>query len=76
MNMLYNLKSGDFATISGIDAINAEQSLCQRLMALGFRVGKNIKVMRKASFNGPIHIRIGSTDVMLRESEAKLINIS
>jgi len=76
MNLLYNLKAGDFATISGIDAMNVEQSLCQRLMALGFRVGKNIKVMRKASFRGPIHVRVGSTDVILRESEAKLINIS
>lgn len=76
MNRLYNLKAGDFAKISGIDAINIEQSLCQRLLALGFRVGKNIKVMRKASFNGPIHVRVGSTDVILREAEAKLINIS
>jgi len=76
MNLLYDLKAGDFAIISGIDAVNVEQSLCQRLMALGFRVGKSIKVMRKASFNGPIHVRVGSTDVILRESEAKLINIA
>jgi ferrous iron transport protein A len=74
--MLYDLKTGDFATISSINTIDAEQSLYQRLMALGFRVGKNIQVMRKASFHGPIHVRIGSTDVILRESEAKLINIS
>ena len=74
--MLNNLKAGDFATISGINAMNAGQSLYQRLIALGFRVGKNIQVMRKASFHGPIHVRIGSTDVILRESEAKLINIS
>ncbi|MFW5431747.1 MAG: ferrous iron transport protein A [Methylophilaceae bacterium] len=76
MNLLHNLKSGDFATISGINAVLAEQSLYQRLMALGFRVGKQIIVMRKASFNGPLHVRIGSTDIILRESEAKLIQIS
>jgi ferrous iron transport protein A len=76
MSMLYNLKSGDFATISGINATNAGQSLYQRLIALDFRVGKQIKVMRKASFNGPLHVRIGSTDIILRESEAKLIQIS
>jgi ferrous iron transport protein A len=75
MNMLFNLKAGDLATISGIDADNVEQSVCQRLMALGFRAGKNIKVMRKANFNGPIHVRVGSTDIILRESEAKLINL-
>ena len=76
MSLLYNLKSGDLATISGINTAAAEQSLYQRLMALGFRVGKQIKVMRKASFNGPLHVRIGATDIILRESEAKLIQIS
>ena len=76
MILLNNLKSGDFATISGINAINVEQSLTQRLIALGFRVGKQIQVMRRASFNGPLHVRIGSTDIILRESEAKLIQIS
>ena len=74
--MLYDLKSGDFATISGINAANTEQSLIQRLFALGFRAGKQIKVMRKANFHGPLHVRIGSTDIILRESEAKLIQIS
>lgn len=62
--------------ISGINATKVEQSLYQRLMALGFRIGKEVKVMRKASFSGPLHVRIGSTDIILRESEAKLIQIS
>ncbi len=73
MNMLNSLRSGDFATIN---AIYAEQSLHQRLIALGFRSGKKIKIIRRASFNGPLHVRIGSTDVILRESEAKLIQIT
>ncbi len=73
MNFLSNLNIGDQATIHAIDA---EQSLHQRLLALGFRVGKNIELIRRASFNGPLHVRIGSTDVILRASEARLIQIS
>lgn len=73
MNFLSNLNTGDQATIHAIDA---EQSLHQRLLALGFRVGKRIELIRRASFNGPLHVRIGSTDVILRASEAKLIQIS
>lgn len=73
MNFLSNLNTGDQATIHAIDA---EQSLHQRLLALGFRVGKKIELIRRASFNGPLHVRIGSTDVILRASEAKLIQIS
>ena len=76
MRLLYDLKSGDFATISGITAVDSDITLMQRLIALGFRVGKQIRVMRKASFNGPLHVRIGSTDIIIRESEAKLIQIS
>ena len=76
MSQLYNLKPGDSATITGIHATHADQQLTQRLVALGFRVGKRIQVMRKASFNGPLHVRIGSTDIILRESEANLIEIT
>ena len=43
---------------------------------MGFRAGKKIKLIRRANFNGPLHVRIGTTDVILRESEAKLIQIS
>ncbi len=73
MSLLNSLNPGDFATI---DAIDAELSLSQRLLAMGFRAGKKIELIRRASFNGPLHVRIGSTDVILRESEAKLIQIS
>ena len=73
MNLLNNLNPGDFATIN---AVHAEQSLAQRLVAMGFRAGKKIKLIRRANFNGPLHVRIGTTDVILRESEAKLIQIS
>lgn len=76
MNLLNNVKSGDIATIDAINAVTAGQSLYQRLIALGFRIGKQVKVIRRASFSGPLHVRIGSTDIVLRESEAKLIQIS
>ncbi len=73
MNPLNSLKIGELATIN---AINTDQSLAQRLLALGFRAGKRIRLIRRASFNGPLHVRIGSTDIILRETEAKLIQIS
>lgn len=76
MTLLHELSSGASATIHGIAMADADQTLHQRLLALGFRVGKVIKVMRRASFNGPIHVRIGATDIMLRSSEAKHIQTS
>ncbi len=73
MSHLSNLHPGQFATIKAIDA---EDTLSQRLAALGFRIGKKIELIRRASFNGPVHVRIGTTDVILRNSEAALIHIS
>lgn len=70
---LSSLRPGEFATIQAIDA---EDTLSQRLAALGFRIGKKIELIRRASFNGPMHVRIGTTDVILRGSEAALIHIS
>lgn len=70
---LDSLHPGEHATIR---AINAEEGLHQRLNALGFRVGKNIELVRRARFRGPLHVRLGTTDVILRCSEAHRIQIS
>ena len=66
------LHPGDTATIV---AIHAEESLHQRLLALGFRSGKLVELIRKAGFSGPLQVRIGTTDVMLRRSEAAKITV-
>ena len=58
-----------------IHAINAEQGLHQRLNAMGFRIGKQIQLIRRANFNGPIHVRIGATDIIMRDVEAQRIQL-
>ena len=58
-----------------IHAIHAEQALHQRLNAMGFRVGKQIELIRRASFNGPLHVRIGATDIIMRDIEAQRIQL-
>ena len=73
MQFLSQLQIGQRATIS---AIEAEETLFYRLSALGFRVGKPLSIIRRANFNGPLHVRLGTTDVILRSAEASLIQIS
>lgn len=70
MKILNQLNPGEVGTIQ---AIQAEQALYQRLNALGFRIGKKIELIRRASFNGPLHVRIGTTDIILRNIEAQRI---
>jgi len=69
---LNTLLPGDVATIV---SIHAEEALYLRLQALGFRGGKQIELIRKASFSGPLQVRIGTTDIMLRLTEAGKITV-
>jgi ferrous iron transport protein A len=73
MKILNKLSPGETGTIQ---AIQAEQALYQRLNALGFRIGKKIELIRRASFNGPLHVRIGTTDIILRDIEAQRIQLT
>lgn len=73
MTALSNLIPGQQGTIFAIDA---DQGLHQRLNALGFRIGKQIALIRRASFNGPLHVRIGATDIIMREIEAQRIQLN
>lgn len=72
-SILTNLNPGEYGVIH---AIHAEQALHQRLNALGFRIGNKIAMIRRASFNGPLHVRIGATDIILRANDAKRIQIN
>lgn len=72
MQLLSQLSIGAQATIT---AIEAEELLFHRLHALGFRVGKPLQLIRRANFNGPLHVRLGTTDVILRDLEAQKIQI-
>lgn len=73
MQLLSQLEIGHSATIS---AIEADEYLFHRLAALGFRVGKRLSIIRRANFNGPLHVRLGTTDVILRGKEAAHVRIN
>ncbi len=74
MTILSNLLPGEHGVIHSINA--QEHALHQRLSALGFRIGKKVAVIRRASFNGPLHVRIGATDIILRGLEASRIQLN
>jgi ferrous iron transport protein A len=69
---LAQLRPGETATIV---SVHAEEALHQRLLALGFRSGKQLELIRKASFSGPLQIRIGTTDILLRRDEAAKVKV-
>jgi ferrous iron transport protein A len=69
---LNHLKEGESAIIR---SIGADGALYHRLMALGFRVGKAVSVIRHSRFRGPMQVRVGTTDVILRRTDAEKIRV-
>ncbi len=69
LSELDTLSSGTVA------AIHAGQDLRRRLAGLGLRLGIRVKVMRRSPFNGPLQIRIGHTDLILRPADAAHIEV-
>ncbi len=56
-----------------IVSIDAEEGLYHRLAALGLRPGKKVRLLRRAPFGGPLQVRVGMTEVMLRPREAQCV---
>lgn len=72
LQLLSSLAAGQTATVQ---ALHADSGFQFRLNALGFRIGKPIQVVRTAPFNGPIHLKLGNTEVMLRQKDADNIEV-
>lgn len=70
---LSSLPVGQSATIQ---ALHLDADFQHRLQALGFRLGHTLKLLRIAPFNGPLHLRVGNTEVMLRRADAKHITVA
>lgn len=70
---LNRLSPGECGTIL---ALEASEELIQRLVALGLRIGKSVHLLRRAHFGGPLHVRVGTTELMLRRREAHCIRLT
>ena len=72
-NTLNHLAEGDSAWITDIDV---SEELGRRLTALGLSIGKQVRVLRRAAFNGPLHLRTGNTELIMRLPDAQRIHIT
>lgn len=73
INTLSTLPAGRCGTITGI---LAGIELTARMRALGLMPGRRVKVIRQSPFHGPIQVRVGQTDMIIRRSEAATIQIT
>jgi ferrous iron transport protein A len=70
--LLSQLKARDTATIA---AIHAGQDMRRRLSGLGMRLGIRVQVVRLSPLSGPMQIRVGGTDLILRRADAAHIEV-
>ena len=71
--ILTELSEGEIAIVEGFVK---KTSFNDRLIALGVKKNKEINVIRKSSLYGPLHVEVGTTQLMLRNLVAKEIIIS
>lgn len=70
---LAKLQPGEHAVITDI---TADEHLTKRLQALGLRNNRLVTIIRHAPFNGPMHVQIGTTDIIIRNNVAELISVA
>ena len=56
-----------------IVAVRATGMAGERMAALGLTPGRQVTVLRSAPFGGPLHLRIGLTELMIRRADARAI---
>lgn len=67
---LEKLSNGESGSVM---AINVEGELKKRFFALGLKEGSQVRVLRRAKFGGPMHLRVGTSELILRLKEASCI---
>ena len=72
MTNLSRLVTGETAHITGI---HAPDDIRQRLQAMGLRTGREAQVIRCTRL-GPMQIRIGSIDLIMRRCDAARVEIA
>jgi ferrous iron transport protein A len=54
-------------------AINVDGDLKKRFFALGLKEGSHVRVLRRAGLGGPMHLRVGTSELILRVKDASCI---
>ncbi len=70
--LLSNLASGTTGTVESIDL---DARLSGRFAALGIHDGASVRLVRRALFGCPLHLRVGGSEVAIRRTEARRISI-
>lgn len=70
---LNDLDTGASATITSLPK---EPELRLRIQSLGLRIGRRVAIIRRSRFGGPLQIRLGTTDLLIRPQQAGQVEVA
>jgi ferrous iron transport protein A len=70
-----NLSQMPLGQPARVSAIALSLDLAQRLAALGLRIDSEVTVLRRGWLGGPLQLRVGGTELMLRRDAAAQISV-
>lgn len=70
---LSGLRSGERAVITEVEG--GDPSVCHRMHLLGFTRGREVCLVRRAPFKGPMVFRVCDAEMCLREAQAGLVRV-
>ena len=70
---LNRLNTGEVAKII---SVAGDEAIRARINGLGLRLGQEVAVIRRARMGGPLQVRVGHTDVLMRPEQADLIKLA
>lgn len=73
MKSLADLAVGEVAVVKDLNF--DDLAYIKRLQAMGLRLGTEIKVVRKALTGSPIHVKVNTTELAIRQKDAENIHI-
>jgi len=70
---LLDLTPGSTAVVA---SLSADAGLRQRLEALGLKPGQPVQMLRRGWWSGPLHVRVGMTELMVRRRDAACVALA
>lgn len=58
-----------------ITALHVGEELRRRMAGLGLKPGIRVRVIRRSPLGGPLQVRAGHTDIILRRSDAAHVEV-
>jgi ferrous iron transport protein A len=62
-------------TVLRVQRVHRDGPLARRIMEMGLVEGVQVRVVGRAPFGDPLHVRVGNCEISFRRREANLVEV-